>query len=979
MTVPAAPTGPSGVSAWNTVFSDDFPGTSLNTSVWYPGGQATGTASIYSPGFNCTGTPPTPAGNTAINSTAMVSVASSICTLTCQAIPGGATVTAGPTVGGTSTVYSYETGCIQTGPNSYFGHTQPGFTYTPSTRTCIEWYAKVPPGSTGIWPALWTSSVGLWTYEVDIMEGFGATSSTAPNQNIHYISGGGSTNNAQSGPHVSSVSDLSTAFHRFTADINTDGAGNVDFYIDGTHQVSWSEVGYATSTMALIANLQNSSTTPTGLPATLQIDYVAVYTPVLTSAGMSVAALTINASTASEAPLITPITVTGNNIRGADESLANGQIGFQLLQPIGDGSTTIVSTNPIYATITNGAFSAVVYANNDPGTIPANTAYQVTFVVDNQQWSAFYIIPYNATLGTVNIASLLPVTPGAGNFYSLGAVTKAAIIASGVQASDIGGISSSGVLLKANNLSDVNSASAARTNLGLGTASVLATTGVLQPSNNLSDLALAATARTNLGLGTAALLAGTGVLQPANNLNDVNNTTTALNNLGVPTVTDVRYRTRYAPYGTVEYFIDDSNFGADASGATDSTSAFTGAVAACATALTNGAPGAYIVMGAGNYKLTCGNVATTSSAIGLIGPDQNACTITCSGSGAAFKRVQTSHWASSVTTSAAIITGFTMDGIACGTSTAAGGVLDVDVMRGWYRDIIFQNFLGPAGESGFPTTSTAHSYGLCQYNASFWAERCIGERLTFYNNTIGHLQDGGTSTGPASFDYSWFDSVSIKIYSGGQRGRYLINGANAVGGAYHMVTNAAMGSISGASYLLAVGYVGASSDSSNITSALLSITGETDGSGTTAIYDINISASSGLLGHGIIALTSGGTAFSAPSGMVFADGVINGEVSTPSFFRPIYTVGGISGAITTKPGAWTCNQTTRYGLQLPASQGTAPTTGVTIYSGVGVPTFTANAAGDKYERSDGSTGTHRYVASGSPASTWTALAEWGRW
>lgn len=65
-------------------------------------------------------------------------------------------------------------------------------------------------------------------------------------------------------------------------------------------------------------------------------------------------------------------------------------------------------------------------------------------------------------------------------------------------------------LISINNLSDLNNAATARTNLGLGTAATAALTSIFQTSNNLSE-GTPATMRTNLGLGTIATQAASSV------------------------------------------------------------------------------------------------------------------------------------------------------------------------------------------------------------------------------------------------------------------------------------------------------------------------------------------------------------------------------------------------------------------------------------------------------------------------------------
>lgn len=91
------------------------------------------------------------------------------------------------------------------------------------------------------------------------------------------------------------------------------------------------------------------------------------------------------------------------------------------------------------------------------------------------------------------------------------------------------------ILKVASNLSDLENASTARTNLGLGSAATMSAASFLQVANNLSDLANKPDARLNLGLGTAAIYNENVFLHAASNLSDVVNPSVARTNLGLGT------------------------------------------------------------------------------------------------------------------------------------------------------------------------------------------------------------------------------------------------------------------------------------------------------------------------------------------------------------------------------------------------------------------------------------------------------------
>lgn len=113
------------------------------------------------------------------------------------------------------------------------------------------------------------------------------------------------------------------------------------------------------------------------------------------------------------------------------------------------------------------------------------------------------------------------------NFYAANGRYDLVVTATGIGTATVTDVMMEDVPLS--NLNELTTASAARTNIGLGSIATYSTASFLQSANNLSELANAATARSNLA-----------VLSTASNLGDLANAATARANLGLAIGTNVQ-------------------------------------------------------------------------------------------------------------------------------------------------------------------------------------------------------------------------------------------------------------------------------------------------------------------------------------------------------------------------------------------------------------------------------------------------------
>lgn len=111
----------------------------------------------------------------------------------------------------------------------------------------------------------------------------------------------------------------------------------------------------------------------------------------------------------------TPITVTGSwKKAGPDGGTvpSSGQVTFQLYQALSDATSTILPRTKVVVPLSEtGEISVELAATNDPDTTPTGGLYEVVELVDKEQRRYYVEIPYDAPGGTIDLATLQPMTP----------------------------------------------------------------------------------------------------------------------------------------------------------------------------------------------------------------------------------------------------------------------------------------------------------------------------------------------------------------------------------------------------------------------------------------------------------------------------------------------------------------------------------------------------------------------------------------
>jgi Pectate lyase superfamily protein len=205
------------------------------------------------------------------------------------------------------------------------------------------------------------------------------------------------------------------------------------------------------------------------------------------------------------------------------------------------------------------------------------------------------------------------------------------------------------------------------------------------------------------------------------------------------TITDVTSKTRAdAATATTPDWVNVTSYGADPTGASDSTSAFKSAIAAVASA------GGVIYIPAGTYTISS-TLTCTTVPVYFVGDGAWATIISFTGTGGCFRIYDSSTYGSR-TKFAGGIAGITIDGAKAG-SGAAG--LHVGDLLQYEVDLTVQNFYG------------TNSIGVHFDNNYYWMEQLFGR--IYASNCTSHVVFDWTSSTSTTSSGS-FERCDLDIY-----------------------------------------------------------------------------------------------------------------------------------------------------------------------------------------------------------------------
>jgi hypothetical protein len=274
-------------------------------------------------------------------------------------------------------------------------------------------------------------------------------------------------------------------------------------------------------------------------------------------------------------------------------------------------------------------------------------------------------------------------------------------------------------------------------------------------------------------------------------------------------------------------------YGADPTGATDSTAAFV-------AAQTAGGAGAYqLILGVGTYKLgTSANLNAFGRNQGMIGQGSASTTLNYMGS-ATCVAIYDSSFSNSLSVGGCF-TGFTINGASSGAG--AKGMSWGNLNQARCSDISITSFGGTG------------CIGLYLHNgsSSSWSEQAewVGIRIITCTNAV--IFD------TSSFDYSIYQFLIVN--NANQNGLTIQNGGALEGCRLEVRGNFNSGS-GNSGYVLGLDPAGAGTGSSRIDGALIYLNVEQDGTTGTGHTTISMhgSSSSQLSGQGVLQFNSGGT------------------------------------------------------------------------------------------------------------------------